>query len=384
MITIDRLIQEKTADEIFELALDSLEAVGIPANSWREGGVARSIVAIFSQFGAQGSSVLASCVKGMFLLFAEGVYLTAHAKDVYDVDRIEATFATGYVTLTNTGGAVHTVGADECVVRSSNTGARYRITEAFVLSSGSEASPTVSDPLAVSAIEPGAGSSVAPAELDELETTLARVTVFNESAIVGRDAETDAQLVVRCLAKKGTWSPFGPRDSYEYAALSALLEDGSPVSVTRVAVSRYSSTGQVTIVCATPSGAPSEVELEAVRASVEAKARTDTATATVSAAITKDTALTIILWARGGSEAVLLAAAEDAFAELIAEYPIGGYSKTDGGQGYLYLDRVAAAVIGSSPEAFDVDFGDDDEDIALDEDEVATYTTTTTFEVRIK
>lgn len=380
MIPIEVLIRKISSDELFELFLDSLEAVEIPARSWRKGGVARSILGVLAQKGSQGAAVLADLIGGMYLLFAEGIYLTAHAEDVYGVERIEATFAAGEVVLTNTKGAVHTVGANECIVRSSNTGARYRVTEGFVLSSGSEAVPT-SITVDVQAIEAGAGSTVAPAELDELETTLVGVSVMNEASIVGQDAESDEALRARCLAKRGTWSPFGPRDAYEYAALSATLPDGSPTGITRVSVSRYSSTGTVRVVCATPTGTPTTAALDAVRAEIERIARPDTVTVLLEGAVPQATAHSIIIWARGGTTALLLARAQKALATMISTYPIGGIPKTEGGTGYLYADRIAATVIGASPEIFDVDFVGGPVDVALGADQVATNTTT--FEVRI-
>lgn len=209
LIPIEQLVRAISSDELFEKALDMLETINIPARSWREGGVARSLLGVGCELGAQGAAIVTMCVRGCFLLFGSGVYLTAHAKDVYDVDRIKATFAGGFVTLTNEGGATHTVGADECIVRASSTKARFRVTEAFVLPGNSSLT------VAVSAIEPGSKSTVAPGEIDEFETTLARTVVTNEVGLVGQDEETDANLVKRCLAKKGTWSPFGPRDAYE-------------------------------------------------------------------------------------------------------------------------------------------------------------------------
>lgn len=375
MIPIELLIRPITAPALAELLFDGLETIGIPARSWREGGVARSIVGVVSTLGSQGSKLVADAIAGMFLAFAKEQWLTAHAKDVYDVERIEATFAAGFVTLTNTGGAVHTVGADELVVRSSNTGARYRVTEAFVLGSGSPTSPTTIT-VAVAAISPGAASSVSAGELDELETTLAETAVSNAAALIGSDAESDEALRARCYLKRATWSPLGPRDAYEYAALTAKLPDGAPTNITRVRVSRYSSTGTVKIVCATPSGAPTSDAMDAVSDAVESTARPDTVTVEISAAVPIETEHSLVLWCRGGSIPVIHARAQAALATLIASWPIGGIAKSEGGQGYLFADAVAAAVVGSSPQAFDVDFDGGAIDIPLAFNEVAVNTTT--------
>lgn len=375
MSTIDQLIVAPTSDELFEKMLGMLETAGIPARSWRAGSVARSILGVLADLGAQGAAVVARTVAGNFLAFATGNDLTFHAEDVYGVTRIAATFATGTIRLTNGGTQPQTVGADQLIVASTVTGARFRVTQGFTLA------VNTSLDLPVTALEAGAASSVVPGDINTLETPLAKVTVTNPASIVGVDRESDEALRARALAKKGTWSPFGPRDAYEFAALSAKLSGGTATSINRVAVSPASSTGTVTIICATPTGTPSAAELDAVRAAVEQYARPGAVTATVAGAIPKPTAKTIRIWARGGVAATLLAGAQAALAQLLATYRIGGIAK-DGGQGYLYDDRIAATVIGSSPFIYDVDIIAGAGDVALAPNEVAVNTTT--FEVRIQ
>lgn len=376
MIPIEQLITPLSADDVFEKLLAGLETVGIPARSWRPGGVGRSILGVVAELGYQGSSMVTAAVRGTFLAYAEGPWLTAHASDVYGVERVAATFASGQVTLTNAGGAIHDIGADELVVRSSASGARFRVTQAFVL--GASSSITVD----VQAVDAGAASTVAPGDIDTLETPLERVTVSNGASIVGRDAESDDALRARASAARGTWSALGPRDAYYAAAFSARLGDESPTSISRVQVSNASSTGTVTVVCATPTGTPSTADLNAVRGEIEAKARPDSVTVNVLGAVAHPTAKTIRIWARGGTPSLIIANAQRALAEMIAAYPIGGIAKVDGGQGYLYDDAIAATVIRSSPEPFDVDFLVGGGDVPLAPHEVATNTTT--FEVRLR
>lgn len=376
MIPIDVLIRPVTSEQIFEKALDMLEAVNIPARSWRQGGVARTLLSVGAELGFQGASIVTSCVRGFFLFFGQGDYLTAHAKDVYDVDRIPATFATGKVVLTNTAGGVFNELANTVIVRSSTTNARFRITVDFSLGA-----LETSDPLDVVAIEAGSKSSVAPSEIDEFETPLERVTVTNPASIIGRDQESDEQLRTRCMKKKGTWSPFGPRDAYEYAALTALLPDGSPTTISRVKVSRFSSVGRVVVTCATPNGTPSADELDAVRAEVEKIARPEGVTVVVEGAVVHATAHSVILWAKGGSAALLESQAQAALAAYFADFPIGGQSKADGGPGFLFADAVGAVIINSSQEVFDVDFVGGAVDVPIASNEVAVNTTT--LEVRI-
>ncbi len=367
MPTIEELVIAPTAEECLEKLFDICETVQLPARSWRKGGVARTILTVVAVLMAQFMAVVAANVAAGFLAFATGKYLTAHARDVYGIDRIEATFATGEVTLTNSGGAIYNIGADELIVRSTITGARFRVTEAFVL--GANSSVTVD----VQALESGSASSVAPGEINALETTLARVTVLNSSSVIGFDAESDAELKARCEAQRGTWSVYGPRDAYLAAALGATLTDGSPTNIRRVKVSTGSSVGFVTVVCATASGAPTGDELDAVEENIEKLARPDTVNYEVLAATPLPVSQTLTLWARGGTADILTERAEAALDSLIETYPIGGIAKIVGGAGYLYADRVAAAVISSSPEFFDVD-GASDVALASTEVVVSTYT----------
>lgn len=377
MIPLEVLIRPVTSDDIYEKALDVLETLKIPARSWREGGVAKSIVGMLAEVGYWGSAAVTRIVRGFFLYYAEGDYLSAHASDVYDVDRLPATFATGTVTLANAGGTPYTVGANQMIVRSSNTGARFRVTQAFTLSGNSTLD------VAVSAIESGSDSSVAPAEIDEFETPLSpRVSVTNVSSIIGRGAESDDQLRKRCLLKKGSWSPFGPRDAYEFAALTAKLSDGTPTSINRVSVSRYSSLGKVRVICATPTGTPSSDELADVVAECERIARPDTVKLEVVGAVQHATSHTVTLWANGGAVSILNANAQKSLNAFYAAYPIGGISKTDGGVGYLYLDAISAVLIDSSTEVFDIDFAPGTTDTALADNEVATNTTVIDVRVR--
>ena len=120
--------------------------------------------------------------------------------------------------------------------------------------------------------------------------------------------------------------------------------------------------------------------MEAATDAVETRARPDTVTVEMIAAVPKSTTNAITVWCRGGVPELIEALAQAALSAYVAAYPIGGIAKTQGGQGYLYLDAIAAVVIGSSPEAFDVDFGMGETDVALAYNEVATNTTT--FDVR--
>lgn len=361
-LPIDTLIRGYTRDEAFEVALQALEDLKIPARSWREGGTFKSIVGVFATVGSIASNIVAGGIRGNFLDWAEGAWLTLFAALTFDVARIPATFAAGQVTLTNQGGGVYSWGADELVVVNTATGARYRVTGPGNLAAF--ATLTVD----VMAVEAGAAGSSAPGTIDRLETTLARVVVGNADPLIGADEELDEPLRTRCRAKRGTRSANGPRGAWEFAALSATFADGTATSINRCVRLPSAGTGAVTVVVATPSGAPTPLELAAVRASVERWARTDTDSAFVEPAVEVAYNRTITIWRRDGDEATVRANAEKALRDLQATYPIGGISKGLGLPGHLWADALESAVIASSPGVvFDVDQDGGDIELAYNE-----------------
>lgn len=369
MLPIDTLIRAVTKDEAFEMALSLLESVKIPARSWRRGGVSRSIVGVLATVAAQASDIVASGIASQFLDYAERDWLTLLAHYIYKVERITATFASGYVTLTNQGGGVFNYGANEVVLKNSATGARYRVSEAFTL--GVLGEVTVS----VAAIEAGSASSSEPGAIDTIETTMQRVVVGNVEAVIGLDAESDDDLRARCWASIGTLSPHGPRDAYEYAVRSATI-DGAPTNINRLVVRPALGDGSVRLVCASASGTPTPEELKAARDSIELLARTDTDTVLLEAASSVTIAKTITVWRRGGDDDTVRAAAFAALETLSATYPIGGISKFAGGQGYLYTDAISSTVIGAGGGVvFDVDY-DVPTDTPLADNEVPTIAAT--------
>ncbi|AKV03198.1 baseplate assembly protein, putative [Labilithrix luteola] len=376
MLPIEALINPPSSDAIYDKVAGVLETVKIPARSWRPGGVARSILGALCQVGAQGAALVSDITRGGFLSLGRGDYLASHVKDVYDEDKIGATFASGKLKLTNSGGAIYEREADT-VIAKTMSGARYRITQHFVLGSNTY---EIVDAQAVTA---GSGSTAAPGEINDLETPLAFVKVENESAFVGLDAESDDSLATRARAKKGTWSQLGPRSAYESAARSAKMSDGTSAGITRVEISPSGS--PVRVVCATASGTPTEEQLDAVRAGVEAQARPGGTSAVVTGATPVPTTHSITIWCRNAVADTVRARAESAMAAFIATYPIGGIRKEDGAQGYLWSDSIRGALLGDlrvtwGIAAYDLDFADDS-DIPLAWDEIATNVTT--FTVRV-
>lgn len=369
LLPFDTLIRGYTREEAFEIALDALEAVSIPARSWRRGGVMRGLVGVVATMGSIASQVVAEGQKSKFLGWATEGWLTYLAKLEYNVDRIPATFAAGQITFTNQGGGVFSWGADEVVAVNSATGARYRITTP---ANGTPGFPVFgafqTRTFNLSAIEAGSASSSPPGAIDSLETTMARVVVGNEQSVIGTDEESDEALTLRCSLQPSVRSANGPREAWEFAALSAKLPNGNATSINRARKLPATGDGTVRVICATPSGAPTSEELKAVRDSIEDLARTDSDNALVEGAIEQTYSRTITIWRRGGDEATVRANAQKALAELQVSYPIGGIKKVSTANGYLWEDAIESAIIAANKGVvFDVDQTGGDIELAYDE-----------------
>lgn len=353
MITLADLITPVTADEANETALTAIEALGVPIKSWPQGGAGRVIVRVLATMYAGLTTMLATFVSSGFLDLATGRWLTALALYTYNVTRITATFATGTVTFTNTGGGTFTKAAGEVRVTNPTTKKSYVNAAAFTL--GSFASVDV----AIVALEVGTASSAIPNSITQIETTMLGVTVTNAAAVAGNDDETDDNLRQRCRDKLGASSVFGPRTAYAYWARSAKRNDGSNVDVNRVTVTNSSSTGVVKAWVASPTGPVIASDLAAIQQAFEDNVRPDTVTAVVISAVAVPVSLTgITVWARkeyGASSDAVSVAATNALIALATAYPIGGLRKPPVDIGYLYADKIAATIIGSHPAIYDVD-----------------------------
>lgn len=371
MIDITTLLTPVTTDDQLAQFIATLETLGVPASSWRAGGSLRTILRVVAGAYAGFSTSILGFVQAGFLETSTAGWLTLLAQSVYGVTRIPATFATGNITLHNTGGGIFSLTAGQLVALNSVTGKSYTNTGSITLNPG--------DILVapVQAIELGAASNADPATVTSLVTALPSVTVTNVSAIVGSDAEADPDLRARCIAKLGVISGLGPRGAYKFAVQSAVRSDGSPVDINRLRISPSSSTGVVTVWVASPSGAPISSDLPFISTSIETYARPDTVTVNLVAANPVALSGTINVYAvttPGLTSDGLAALVDAALLAWISSYPIGGIAKPSTTQGYLYASGITGTVKSAHSAIFAVDgIGSD---IAMADGDVATFAAT--------
>lgn len=344
--TLDELTTPLNRDQVQESIYDALATLGVTTTTWKPGAVVRAIVTGVSIVVSSFSELQSLIARGGFLELAEGVWLTLLARHVYDVERDEGSFATGNVTLDNTGGGVFSGDAGDLIVRNPTTGQTYRNTESFSI-----AAFETGVVVAIRAIEIGTIATSAPDTITAFETPLIGVTVTNPNAVVGSDPETDPALRARCAEKTGTLSPNGPKDAYSFVAKSTLRDDGSSIGVTRVR-SVPDGVGGVDVYLATATGGITgdeedpDTDLGAIALAIRTQVEPLAITATVQSATTESIAVTYELWIRD-STGLTDTEIEDAIAERLTEFmaaqPIGG-NILPGETGRVYLSAIEAAI----------------------------------------
>ena len=376
----DELVTPVTPDEAEKSYYDVLGAIGVTTTQWQPGSVVRTYITGTSILVAALSEVMAAISRSGFLELSSGEWLHQVAHYVYGIDYLPATFASGVVTLTNTGGGLYVLAPGDLIALNPTTKKTYRNQAAITLNPLS----TVTN-VAILAEEVGTPSSSAAHGISQLVTTLLGVTVDNPASVVGRDAETDEELRSRCYAMLGSLSPLGPWDAYRYAAVNATRPDGSNVGVTRTQNQKDGYGNQTTFVATRSGGVPGLVsnptsDLGIVDYEIQHKAAPLCVTAHTSSAITIPTPVAYEAWMYSTASftpaeaQTLISTALD---NLFAANPIGGaLLVASDTTGYLFRDAIIAAIKGAIPEIYHVTLTAPASDVALVIGRVATRTTT--------
>jgi phage-related baseplate assembly protein len=376
MLPFNDILNPPTADEVFNTWIAGLISLGLRADLWRKGGVSRSILRVLAMAYSGMASLLNDAVRSAFLDYSSGAWLTLLAWFVFRVQRLTATFATGELTLTNSGGGIFEYLSDEAIFKNSVTGKTYTNVSAFVLN------PADVLTIAIRAREIGTASNASPGDITEFETTMEAVTATNAAAVIGTNAQEDEPLRQLCRAKVGWISPMGPRDAYEFAVLNAKRPSGQPVNINRHRPYLDELHGILTIYCAAPSGAPDPDDLTYVKSAVEA-VRPDLAKVRVVAAtvVTDTRSLVVYARRRDGLEAeALKVAAQKEIDSGMSTYPIGGLSEPeDPDHTFLYGTFISGSAKQADPSIFNVTGASEDFPMNPGEVVVLDYTITVRF-----
>lgn len=347
-LQVSDLFAAQTQDQIRASMVTNLITLGVPADKWRAGGVASSILTVSAMALALMSTVIATLIQGFFLPTATGNSLRLLAQYMYGVTIPQATFASGNVTLTNPGGATFTIAIGGYVCQNPTTKVTYTNAVAFVLNPGGTATFGV-----VSNTVGSAGNAVAGAINTNVTSLIGGVTVTNPAALVGIDTPSDAIIRTLCLNKLGALSVRGVRTAYAYAIQIALNSvTGAPVNISRWSVSSASHTGIVTVVVASPTGPADPNDVIGVGTSIEANARPEAVSVNASGATALAYAPALTIWCtlpNGVNSAQVKTAIDAALVTFISTYPIGGQSANDDANPStpvtaLFADGVKGAV----------------------------------------
>ena len=370
------LIQE-TKEAIYAAALAVATSIGVPVSSWQPGDPTRSLYFVEAEQLSTLETVVVGYISAGFLDYATGPWLKILAKQVYNVDVPDATYATTDLVLTNGGGGVYDIAAGDLTFKSSLSGKTYHNTTGGTLASGPATTLTVT----VVADEAGSGSSAGATEIDTFVTTLLGVTCSNSVAAVGLDEQDEATTRQQCRDKLGSLSPNGPKDAYSYVARNSTLT--GVTSVNRVRVYPDSDTGDVTIYVAGPSGAISGPDLTAVTDAIATYATPLCITPTVSNASNVSVAVTYTLWlyksvnkTSAQVQSDVAAALEKMFASATLN-PIGGNIIPPSATGALHKSLIESTIRGTFTQAFKVTVSVPASDTALTNGQVATLGTVT-------
>ena len=339
MIPFSALITPLTSTQIRAQFVTSLKSLGIPADQWNQGGAASSVLTIMSSALASFQNLVVQAIASQFLDLATGSWLVLLAFYTFGVTVPPATFASGSLVLTNSGGGVYTYGIGVATFLNPATGQTY--TNQTAISLGALASQTIT----VQATQSGSQGSAAPGAINTIVTVMLGVTCTNPSSVIGLDQMSDASVRTLCRNKQGVLSVRGPASAYRYAVQTAVgAISGLPVNINRSTVPPSSSTGVVTVYVASPSGPASTDDVNGVINNIAVVAQPDCVTVDVinSTGIPYGNTLTVWCNSNGVPTATLLLAVENALDLYFSVYPISGLH-TDAGEG-LFASGVNGVV----------------------------------------
>jgi hypothetical protein len=365
-LTLDDLTKPLTQAQVTESIYNVLAALGVDTTTWKPNAVVRVMIAGVAVVFAAYTDLMSSIARSGFLELSSGDWLTLVAQHVYGVSRLDATFASGDVTLTNAGG-LYELDPGDLTLRNSSTGRTYRNTAAILLK------PNTTVTTGFVAVEAGSASSANAHAIDEVVSTMLGIECDNATAIYGEDAEPDTTLRLRCSERLGSLSPFGCWDAYSYALRNATL-DGRNLGITRVSIVA-DGFGGVDLYCATASGIVSDTDLVAAAAAVQQNAVPQAITARVQSAVGVSVFVVYQAWAyntSGYTPAQITAMVDEALRVFFGKQPVGGNIVTTT-PGSIYIDAIRTAIGITLPEIFHVELHTPSSDVTLQQNELAQY-----------
>lgn len=301
MVDFADLVQLPTRQEIKAGIISIAQAANLTVTSWVDGDPSERWIEIAARAIDQFlSNITTQAVRAFFFDYntdpgdagdlstdqtARPGWLSAFGSGWWGVQRGGADYATGFVTITNAGTSPATFKPYDLTFQRSTMGAdggkptyRNQTDAAVYTGLGGKVTINAGASLTVPVIAEQAGSyaNASPGEISVCVTqSFGTLTVTNASPVLGSDREDRSVYIARCRQQSAAASPGGPQDAYRYASTTGAdgnplqLYDGSgPTTVTRVFVSPDSSTGQVEIYLANPSGPATAAEVHSANGNI--------------------------------------------------------------------------------------------------------------------
>jgi len=256
--------------------------MGPNPNNWKQGGIASSfltaacaILGILSG-GGQIAGVtiggLSNALAQQWNPTASGGGLQLLSQYFYGVPPPLGSYASGSLTLVNSGGGVYSYGAGQAQFASTIPNAvgvypTYTNESAFTLNALSTLS------IEIECTFSGSGGNAIPGAISNLVTSMLGVTCSNPNPVLGSDPLSDPALRQYNISSLSRNSNYGPRSSYSYAIQTATnIVTGSPVNINRWTISVNSHTGVATIYICSPEGTTDPNDQAGIAACIESGA----------------------------------------------------------------------------------------------------------------
>lgn len=348
-ISLASLILEETRAAIYNYALGIAKSIGLPVTSWQVGDSTRSLYHVLSAKLEALEANVAGYIRSGFLDHSEDVWLKVNAEQTYGVIVPDPTYAETTVTLTNGSTNLYIIDAGDLTFASAVTGKTYHNTTGGTLAVG----PATTLAVTVVADEAGSGSSAGAAEITRLVTALDGVTCTNATAAVGIDEQDPSVTKQQCKDMQDATSPDGARGAYAYFARNP--DYGGTSAITRVRTYGDSTTGNVTVYLAGPSGGSSAADVALAQLAIVTWCLPLCITPTVAAASNVTIAVTYELWlykSCNKTVAEVRTTVETALGVLFSARPIGGDVVAPATTGKIYQSDILATIVKAIPEGF--------------------------------
>lgn|GEM_PF-1088936 len=350
-LSLAELTKPLSVDDVKRSIYSVLAATGVTTTAWKPGSVVRTLIAGVAVVASGLSNLTALLAQSGFLSTATGDWLTNVAREVFAVERIPATFATTAVTFVNSGGGVYSFDPGDLQILNPTTHQAYFNVESVTIGSGA----TVEDVI-VQAYTAGSAGTSYPGEISQFQTAglSPNVTVTNDTAAIGTDAESDPSIRQRCLDKLGSLSPNGPSDAYAFVARSAVDANGSSLGITRVRVTN-DGYGNVNVYLGKADGGVDgtignlATPLGIVDDAMQRKAAPLAVTLNTFSAIEAQVDITYTIWlynTSGLTEQQIKDVVQANLATFIANQPIGG-NLIGVTSGRIYFSAIESAIGGA-------------------------------------